>query len=112
VLALPAAFTWPAATPPASDWLAAALLALLCTAIAYILYFRLIANAGPSHAVAVTYLIPPFAILWGGVFLGEQPTVSIVAACAVIFVGTALTTGILAPRVVRGAPIVERSVRR
>jgi drug/metabolite transporter (DMT)-like permease len=113
LLALPAALAWPAASLAASDWLAATLLALLCTAIAYILYFRLIANAGPTNAVAVTYLIPPFAILWGGVFLGERPTPSIVAACAVIFVGTALTTGIVAPRLARSAPpLGENPVRR
>ena len=113
LLALPAALVWPAATPPAIDWLAAALLALLCTALAYILYFRLIANAGPSNAVAVTYLIPPFAILWGDVFLGERPSLPIVAGCAVIFLGTALTTGILAPRFARAtASIEETPVRR
>jgi drug/metabolite transporter (DMT)-like permease len=113
LLALPAAFSWPAATPPAIDWLAAALLALLCTGIAYILYFRLIANAGPTNAVAVTYLIPPFAILWGGVFLGERLSLPIVAGFAVIFLGTALTTGILAPRFARGAAGVgETSARR
>ena len=98
LLAIPAAFAWPAATPPAMDWVAAALLALLCTGVAYILYFRLIANAGPTNAVAVTYLIPPFAILWGFVLLGESLSASIVAGCAIIFLGTSLTTGILAPR--------------
>jgi drug/metabolite transporter (DMT)-like permease len=46
----------------------------------------------------VTYLIPPFAILWGFVLLGESLSASIVAGCAIIFLGTALTTGILAPR--------------
>ena len=113
LLALPAALAWPAATPPATDWLAAALLALLCTGIAYILYFRLIANAGPTNAVAVTFLIPPFAILWGGVFLGERLSLPIVAGCAVIFLGTALTTGILAPRPARGtAAIGETPARR
>ena len=65
---------------------------------AYILYFRLIANAGPANAIAVTYLIPLFAVLWGGVFLGERLTPTIVAGCAVIFLGTALATGVVAPR--------------
>jgi len=113
VLAVPAALTWPAATPPAIDWLAAALLALLCTGIAYILYFRLIANAGPTNAVSVTFLIPPFAILWGGVFLGEVPSAAIVAGCAIIFVGTALTTGILTPqRASRAAGVGATAERR
>ncbi|MBV9890323.1 MAG: DMT family transporter [Rhizobacter sp.] len=112
LLAGPAALTWPVATPPVGDWLAAALLALLCTGIAYILYFRLIANAGATNAVAVTFLIPPFAILWGGVFLGERPSVSTIAACVVIFVGTALTTGIVKQRLARGALTADEAVAR
>ena len=112
LLAVPAALAWPATTPPAIDWLAAALLALLCTGVAYILYFRLIANAGPTNAVAVTFLIPPFAILWGGVFLGELPSVSIIAGCVVILIGTALTTGIFAPKLGRSARVGEAAARR
>jgi len=53
------------------------------------------------------------AILWGGVFLGERLSLPIVAGCAVIFLGTALTTGILAPRPARGtAAIGETPARR
>ena len=74
-----------------------ALLAFLGTGFAYLLYFRLIANAGPANAVAVTYLIPIFAVVWGGVFLSEQVTVTLIAGCLVIFVGTALATGVLQP---------------
>ena len=101
LLAVPAALLWPETAPPQHAWLAAALLAILATGFAYILYFRLIASAGPTNAVAVTYLIPFFAVLWGGIFLGERPTWSTVAGCAVIFLGTALTTGVLAPRLLR-----------
>ena len=72
-----------------------ALLAFLGTGLAYILYFRLIANAGPANAVAVTYLIPIFAVLWGGIFLGERLTAPLALGCLVIFVGTALATGTL-----------------
>ena len=97
-LALPAALAWPAIAPSASAWLMVALLAFLGTGIAYVLYFRLIAHAGPSNAVAVTYLIPIFAILWGGIFLGERLTLPLVIGCIVIFVGTALATGVVAPR--------------
>jgi drug/metabolite transporter (DMT)-like permease len=113
LLAVPASLAWPATTPPLSDWIAASLLALLCTGLAYILYFRLIANAGPTNAVAVTFLIPPFAILWGGVFLGELPSGSIVAGCVVILIGTALTTGILTPtRARRALRVGEPAPRR
>ena len=98
LLALPAFASWPTAMPSAHDWFIAGLLAIFGTGLAYVLYFRLIANAGPTNAAAVTYLIPLFAVLWGGVFLDERLTPTIVAGCAVIFVGTALATGLLAPR--------------
>ena len=100
-LVAPAVLAWPAVAPSASAWLMMALLAFLGTGLAYVLYFRLIANAGPANAVAVTYLIPIFAVLWGGVFLGERVTVTLIAGCLVIFVGTALATGVLQPGPVR-----------
>jgi drug/metabolite transporter (DMT)-like permease len=103
LLALPALQWWPSVAPSATDWVVAALLALFGTGVGYILYFRLIANAGPTNAVAVTYLIPLFAVLWGGVFLGERLTLPIVVGCAVIFLGTALATGLIAPRSARAA---------
>jgi len=79
------------------------LLAFLGTGLAYVLYFRLIANPGPANAVAVTYLIPIFAVVWGGIFLGERLTLALVAGCIVIFIGTALATGVLAARFARPA---------
>jgi drug/metabolite transporter (DMT)-like permease len=98
LLALPALVAWPAVAPSPHAWVATGLLAVFCTGVAYILYFRLIANAGPTNAVAVTYLVPLFAVLWGGMFLGERLTLPIVVGCIVIFAGTALATGVVAPR--------------
>lgn len=95
LLALPAALAWPKSMPSAHAWLVLAALAFFCTALAYILFFRLIAHAGPANAVAVTYLIPVFAIAWGGLFLGEVFTWPLAAGCAVVFFGTALATGLL-----------------
>src|SRR5204863_4113477 len=95
VLAPLALFWWPATMPSHSAWLAAGLLALACTGVAYVLYFRLIAHVGPANAIAVTFLIPVFAVLWGWLFLGEGLTSAMVAGCAVILVGTGLTTGVL-----------------
>ena len=100
-LAVPSALAWPAQAPSAQAWLMVALLAFFGTGLAYLLYFRLIANAGPANAVAVTYLIPIFAVVWGGVFLGERLTLPLVAGCAVIFIGTALATGMLPARSAR-----------
>lgn len=95
VLALPAALWWPSAAPSGQAWLTAALLAVLCTGVAYVLYFRLIAHIGPANAIAVTFLIPAFAVLWGWMFLGEGLSASMVFGCAVILVGTGLATGLL-----------------
>jgi drug/metabolite transporter (DMT)-like permease len=95
VLALPALMWWPATMPSQNAWLAAALLAVACTGIAYLLFFRLIANVGPANAIAVTFLIPVFAVLWGWMFLGEGITAAMVVGCVVILAGTGLTTGVL-----------------
>jgi drug/metabolite transporter (DMT)-like permease len=95
VLLVPAIWAWPAVTPGPSAWLNAAALALLCTGLAYVLYFQLIADAGAGNAMAVTFLIPGYAMLWGWLFLGERPTVTMLAGCAVILLGTGLTTGLV-----------------
>jgi drug/metabolite transporter (DMT)-like permease len=97
VLALPALWWWPATMPSARAWSMVALLALLCTGVAYLMYFRLIAHVGPANAIAVTFLIPAFAVLWGGLFLAESPSTAMVVGCAVILLGTALATGVLRP---------------
>ena len=95
VLALPAVGWWPSTTPSSAAWFTAALLAVLCTAVAYVLYFRLIAHIGPANAIAVTFLIPVFAVLWGWLFLAEGLTLAMVFGCVAILLGTALATGLL-----------------
>jgi drug/metabolite transporter (DMT)-like permease len=65
--------------------------------VAYILYFRLISRMGPTYAMSVTYLVPAFAAFWGWVVLGEAITPAMLLGCAIILLGTALTTGVLAP---------------
>lgn len=98
LLALPALWWWPPTTPSASAWTSAAALALLCTGVAYLLYFRLIANVGAANAIAVTFLIPAFAVLWGWMLLAEAVTPAMVLGCAVILVGTGLATGLIRSR--------------
>ncbi|MBC3933888.1 DMT family transporter [Undibacterium rugosum] len=63
-------------------------LALLCSAIAYLLYFRLIHDIGPTKALTVTFLIPLFALLWGAIFLSEHLTWSMAAGCAGVVLAT------------------------
>jgi drug/metabolite transporter (DMT)-like permease len=94
-LALPAIVMRPAVMPSSTAWVALALLAVLCTGVAYILYFRLIAHTGPTNASAVTFLIPAVAALFGWLFLDEAITLSMVIGAAVILVGTALAMGIV-----------------
>lgn len=96
-LAVPAWWAWPTATPPAAAWAAAAALALACTGLAYLLYFRLIARIGPAGASSVTFLIPLFAVGWGTLFLDEALTAPMLAGGAVILLGTALATGVIGP---------------
>jgi drug/metabolite transporter (DMT)-like permease len=98
VLAVPAWWTWPAVSPSTTAWLGTIALAVLCTGFAYILFFRLIAHAGPANALSVTFLIPVFAVVWGAMFLSEVPTHTMLIGCAVILLGTALTTGLIGPR--------------
>jgi len=97
VLAVPAALSWPERMPDAGAWLAVLALGAACTGVAYVLYFRLLTRAGAPTATAVTFLVPVFAVLWGGLFLGERPTPTMLAGGAVIFAGTALATGVRWP---------------
>ncbi|CRL48278.1 DMT family transporter [Pseudomonas sp. URMO17WK12:I11] len=54
-----------------SVWLSLLGLGLGCTAFAYILYFRLLSSIGPVKSMTVTFMIPPFGVLWGALFLDE-----------------------------------------
>ncbi len=94
-LAIPAWIWWPTQAPSAMAWTSAIVLAVLCTGVAYILFFRLIENVGPANAMLVTFLIPVFAAGWGWLFLGEGITWVMVMGCAVILFGTSLTASLL-----------------
>ena len=93
-LAVPAAVTWPARAPGLWSWLSVAGLALLCSALGYVLYFRLIANLGATRAASVTFLIPVFAVLWGGWLLNEPVDAPMVLGCLVTVLGTSLVMGL------------------
>jgi drug/metabolite transporter (DMT)-like permease len=83
-------FTVPKVAPAPIIMLAVIALALFSTAVAYILYFRLIQNVGSTKALTVTYLIPAFAMVWGAVVLKESITSSMVLGCGLILLGTAI----------------------
>jgi drug/metabolite transporter (DMT)-like permease len=64
---------WALPSPPsATTWAALAALALLSTALAYVLYFRILAAAGATNLLLVTFLIPVVAVLLGGLLLDEH----------------------------------------
>jgi drug/metabolite transporter (DMT)-like permease len=94
-LALPAAVWWPARMPGANAWLALLAVGIICTGVAYILFFRLIEKAGPPRTLAVTFVVPIFAVFYGVVLLGERVTPWMIVCAAVIVCGTALSTGLL-----------------
>lgn len=94
-LALPALWFWPAQWPSGKAWMAVTVAGVLCSGLAYLLFFRLIEQCGPARALAVTFVVPVFAVLYGGLFLGEAVTGWMLLSGAVIVGGTALSTGLL-----------------
>jgi drug/metabolite transporter (DMT)-like permease len=81
------------------------MLALFCSSIAYVLYYRLIADIGPTRALTMAFLMPVFGMLWGALFLAEPITLAMIAGCALIIGGA---TAVLRP----ARPISTLSPRR
>jgi len=84
---------WLRAPPTLEAWLALAALALFCTTLAYVLYFRLIETAGATNSLLVTFLIPITAILLGSLVLGEVLAPRHFAGMALIGLGLAAIDG-------------------
>ena len=68
-------------------------LGVLCSGVAYLLYFRLIADIGATPALSVTFLIPAFGVLWGHLFLGEAVGRHALPGATLVLAGTGRTTG-------------------
>ena len=94
LLLLPGALLWPAHPVQPRIWAYVGALGVLCTGVAYVLYFRLVVRVGAAYAASVTFLIPVFGMLWGALFLHERITPPMLAGCAVILAGTALAGGL------------------
>jgi len=88
-------FTWPQGDISQRAWGALLMLSVLCTGITYIIFYRLVMNAGPAKASTVTLLIPVFGVLWGWMWLEESVSAVILIATGIILLGTALATGIV-----------------
>jgi drug/metabolite transporter (DMT)-like permease len=92
VYAPAAALTWPQAVPSAAVLASLAGLALVCTALAFVLFFQLIAEVGPARATVITYVNPAVAVALGVGVLGEPLTPEIIAAFGLILAGSVLAT--------------------
>ncbi len=78
--------------PSFKAWACAIALGILCTGIAYILYFRMIEHYGAARSMTVAYLIPIFGVIWGFVFLNEPLTLRMLVGGTVVLAGTILVT--------------------
>lgn len=87
-----AAATWPASLPSGKVLAAIAGLAVVCTAVAFLIFFALIAEAGPARASVITYINPAIAVAGGVWLLGERLTPAMIAAFALILGGSVLAT--------------------
>lgn len=83
----------PTAMPAIEVTLSVVALGVLCSGVAYLLYFRLVEDIGATSTLTVTFLIPVFGILWGTLFLGETVGWHTAAGCLIVLTGTALVTG-------------------
>ena len=90
--------TWPSTPIPALSWVCAVLLGVMCTGIAFAIYYRLINRIGAPRASTVTYLVPLFGVLWAWLALGEPLTLTMAIAAALILGGVALNQQWGSPR--------------
>ena len=87
----------PNATPDGGQVAALIALGAGSSGLAYLIYFRLIAEVGATSALTVTYLVPVFGVLWAALFRGDQITLGMIAGTALVFAGVALVTGASSP---------------
>jgi len=99
VLLLPLAwYWWPTEPVSATAWGAALVLAILCSAVAYVLYYRLIQHIGPARAMTVSYLVPVVGLFWGWTLMDEHFSLRTLFGVLLIFTGLALANGLLKKR--------------
>lgn len=91
LLAPLAVYNWPQHPIAAGSWISAVLLGVLCTGIAFVFYYRLIARIGGPRTATVTYLIPLFGVVWAWLLLGEPLTLTMALAGALILGGVGLS---------------------
>lgn len=87
-----AVFTWPTSSVSAITWTSVAALGLICTAIAFILFFALVAEVGPARTTVITYINPAVAVVLGVVILSEPITAGLLIGFPLILLGSFLAT--------------------
>ena len=97
VLAVPAYLHLPTEPLTMIVWISILGLGIGSTSIAYVLFYRLIDETGPTIAITVTFLVPVFSVLWGDIFLNEIPTLQMMLGGIVIVIGTSLAVGLWSP---------------
>lgn len=96
LLILPFALLLPMqGVPRPLEWGAVVALAVLCTGVAYLIFFRLVQDVGPMQSLSVTFLIPVFGVLWGALLLDEPVGWNTLAGGALVLCGTALANGMV-----------------
>lgn len=87
--------------PGSREIVALLILAVIGSALAYLLFYRLLADIGPTRCTTITFIIPVFSMAWGAFLLGEQITPGMIIGCAILVLGTLL---VIAPNVSSAAP--------
>lgn len=99
IFAVPGIAQWPAEPVPVRGWIAVAVLGLVCSALAFIVFFALIAEVGAARTTLITYINPVVAVTLGIIVLGEPFTIGIAFGFPLILAGSYLAT--------RRAPALE-----
>jgi drug/metabolite transporter (DMT)-like permease len=97
-MAVWAAGSWSALDTSGHVWLNVLALGIGATALAYLIYFRLLADAGATNASLVTFLVPASALLFGALLLGERLTMPQLAGFGLLLVGLVLLDGRVLPK--------------
>lgn len=93
----------PEVMPTGPIWLTVIILGAVCTGLAFILFYRLIARIGSARTVTVTFLVPLFSVVWGWMILDEGLNLAMAFGSLLVLIGVAMTTGKL-PSLLRRLP--------
>jgi drug/metabolite transporter (DMT)-like permease len=85
----------PAQMPSANAWISVTILGVICTGVAYLIFFNLLDKVGMTKTLSVTYMIPVFGIFWGALLLDEKLSFNLLIGGSLVLLGVGLTTGVI-----------------